>query len=141
MRTSPSSTAVVPLSLEARSFARRPLPSFWAGRTCLVLIKHQANKAGTALFVSDDADPVGAVWVPKAMLTIDPNDGGRILVATMSKTFAQQKGLRISLFDPAHLLPGEADLLSDAEAAAARKRNSMRGHRSFNRCNGRDHYA
>lgn len=142
MSKSPATTStIVRFPAEARSFGRRPLSSFFDGLTVLVLIKHRQNEAGTALLVSDDADPVGAVWVPKAMLVIDPTDRGRILVATMSKAFAAQKGLRISLFNPAYLLPGEADVLTEAEATAAIARNRMRGHRQFSRCNGRDHYA
>lgn len=140
-RLSEITSSILPFPAEARSFGRRPLASFFDGLTALVLVKHRQNETGTALLVSDDADPVGAVWVPRAMLVIDPTDRGRILVATMSKAFAAQKGLRISLFNPAHLLPGEADILTEAEAVAARARLGMRNHRSFNRCNGRDHYA
>ena len=140
--SNPATTStIVRFPAEARSFGRRPLSSFSDGLTALVLIKHRQNEAGTALLVSDDADPVGAVWMPKAMLVIDPTDRGRILVATMSKAFAAQKGLRISLFNPAYLLPGEADVLTEAEATAAIARNRMRGHRSFSRCNSRNHYA
>lgn len=128
MRTSPTTSAVIPFPASSHSFGRRPLPAFFAGLTCLVLVKHQETER--ALFVSDDADKVGAVWVPKAWLMIDPTDRGRILVANLSKAVAEQKGLRPSLFDPAHLLPGEADLVTEAEALAARTRNRMRGARA-----------
>lgn len=142
MRTLADITATITkFPTASRSFGRRPLPAFFAGLTCLVLIVHEESRSKLALFVSDDADPVGAVWVPKAWLTIDPTPRGRILVATLSKDIASQKGLRVSLIDPAHLLPGEADLLTDAEGVAARIRNAMRGARTFSRCNGRDQYA
>lgn len=139
MRNPATTSTIVPFPAASRSFGRRPLPSFFAGLTCLVLVRHL--QTDRALFVSDDADRIGAVWIPKAMVTIDPTPRGRILVATMSLTFAQQKGLRPSLIDPAHLLFGEADFVSEAEAVAARTRNRMRGAGAFNRCNGRDHYA
>lgn len=132
-------STILPFPAATRSFGRRPLPSFFAGLTCLVLVKHQETEK--AVFVSDDADVIGAVWVPRAWLTIDTKDRGRILVATMSKEIARQKGLRISMFDPAHLREGEADLVTEAEASAAETRNRMRGAGPFNRCNGRNHYA
>jgi hypothetical protein len=141
MRNPATTSTIVPFPAASRSFGRRPLPSFFAGLTCLVLIVHQENEAKTALFVSDDGDAVGAVWVPRAMLVVDPVDRGRIMVATLSQALANQKGLRPNLVDAAHLRDGEAELLTNAEAVAARTRNSMRGYRTFNRCNGRDYYA
>lgn len=141
MRNPATTSTIVPFPAASRSFGRRPLSSIFDGVTVLVLVRHRQNETGSALLVSDDADPVGAVWVPRAMLAIDPTDWGRILVATMSKAFAAQKGLRISLFNPAYLLPGEADVLTEAEATAARARNRMRNHRQFSRCNSRNHYA
>jgi hypothetical protein len=139
MRNPATTSSIIAFPAASRSFGRRPLPSFFAGLTALVLIKHKETEK--ALFVSDDADVVGAVWVPRAMLVVDPTDRGRIIVATMSQAFARQKGLRPTLVDPAHLRAGEAELLTSAEAVAARTRNSMRGYRTFSRCNGRDSYA
>lgn len=104
-----------------------------------MLVKHQ--ETDKALLVSDDGDAVGAVWVPKAMLVIDPTDRGRFIVATMSQAFATQKRLRLRCINTERYTVEEAEQLANAEAVAARTRNSMRGYRTFNRCNGRDHYA
>ncbi len=118
---------ILPADLPARSCARRPLRSYAGNLTCLVLIKH--GETDKALMVSDDGDAIGAIWVPKAMLSIDKIDRGRFLVATLSQAFAQQKRLSVRFIDPAKFLAQEITQLADAVGTAARSRNALRGHR------------
>jgi hypothetical protein len=58
--------------------------------TCLMLFKH---RRATELLVSDDNDAVGAVWIPKALMSIASPDRGRFLVVTLSGNLARTKGL------------------------------------------------
>lgn len=110
-----------------RSFDRRPVRAVFDFLTCLVLVKH--DESDTALFVSDNNDPVGAIWVPKALLQIDKAAHGKFIVATMSTAFAQQKCLTSRFIDPSKLLPEEAEQLADAVGTAARSRNALRRYR------------
>jgi hypothetical protein len=64
------------------------------------------------------------------MVTIEmPSERG-ILVATMSKAFAEQKRLHPRFIDPTLFNQATADVLAEANARAARKRNSYRGYRA-----------
>lgn len=126
MRISTRPSSVIPYN-QVRAYPRRPIGSVWAGLTCLVLFRHQEN--AEALLVSDDGDPVGAVWVPKAMLTIDGTDRGRFLVVTLPRNLAAQKRLSLRLLDWSRFAPGEAELLAEAVASATRTRNRLLGHR------------
>jgi hypothetical protein len=117
---------ILPVDFRARSRERRPLKSFAGSLTCLVLVRHDATEI--ELLVSDDNDPVGAIWIPRALLSIDRTDRGRFLVATMSQELARQKRLSIPFIDPEKLLPEEAAQLADANCTAARNRNRLRGH-------------
>lgn len=131
MRKSTATSTVVPFQPAAsQSFGRRPIAPVPGHLTCLVLVQHQANDTDTELFVSDNGDPVGAVWVPKAMLDLDGTDRGKFLVATVSQAFANQKRLYPRFIDRARFTPEEAAQLNDASALAARTRNRLRGHRS-----------
>jgi hypothetical protein len=128
MRKSPAPSTVLPFPAPpARSFGRRPIAPIFGHLTCLVLVKHHETEK--ALFVSDDGDPIGAVWVPKAMLVIEPGDRGRFIVATVSKTFAEQKRLYPRFIDRARFCIEEIASLEAAESLAARKRNRLRNYR------------
>lgn len=127
MRRLSITATIVPFDRSARPRERRPLKSYVGHLTCLTLVKH--GESEKALLVSDDNDPVGAVWVPKALLSIDKVDRGKFLVATMSQDFARQKRLSIPFIDPEKLLAEEVALLADAICTAARNRNRLRGHR------------
>ncbi|MBN9007284.1 MAG: hypothetical protein J0H40_17945 [Rhizobiales bacterium] len=126
-KLSQATATIIPFDRAARPRERRTLKSFAGSLTCLVLVRHA--ETAMALLVSDDNDPIGAVWVPKAMLSIDRADRGRFLVATMSQDFARQKRLSIPFINPDKLLPEEAAQLADANCTAARNRNRLRGHR------------
>jgi hypothetical protein len=126
-RLSEVTAPILPAGLSVRSCARRPLKSFAGNLTTLVLIQH--GSSDKALFVSDNNDSIGAVWVPRALLQIDKADRGKFLVATMSLAFAQQKRLTSRFIDPSKLLPEEASQLADAVGTAARSRNALRGYR------------
>jgi hypothetical protein len=71
-----------------------------------------------------------AVWVPKAMVTIEQPSERGILVATMSKAFAEAKNLHPRFIDPSLFNQATREVLDRAVARAAAKRNSYRGHRS-----------
>lgn len=127
MRKSPLFADVVPFPAAPRSFGRRPLASVWRGLTCIVLVRH--GSTDKAIKVSDTGDATKAVWIPKAMVTIEQPSGRGILVATISKTFAEQKNLHPRFIDPAQFNEATAEVLREATARAARKRNFYRGHR------------
>jgi hypothetical protein len=116
----------VPFRSAPRPYARRRVRAVFDSLTCLVLIRH--GETDKALQVSDDGEAAGAVWVPKALLSIDRADRGRFLVATMSQALAQQKRLTSRFIDPSKLLPEEAERLADA-VGTARSRNALRGYR------------
>jgi hypothetical protein len=112
------------------SFGRRPILPSYRGVTCLVLVRH--GQTEKAILVSDTGDRSKAVWIPKAMVTIEQPAERGILVATISKTFAEQKNLHPRFIDPALFNQATAEVLRDAVARAARKRNFYRGHRTPN---------
>lgn len=124
MRTALSSTTT-PLPQSQRSFPRRRVRAVFDSLTCLVLFKHGENE--TQLFVSDDGDAIGAVWIHKAPLLVDPRDRGPFLVVTLPRTLAQQKGLSLCLIDRERFTREERADLEDAVATAARSRKRMSG--------------
>jgi hypothetical protein len=128
MRKSPLFSEVVPISGRRAVFGRRPILPSYTGVTALVLVRH--HQTDKAILVSDTGIRASAVWIPKAMVTIElPSDRG-ILVATISKTFADQKGLCAHrIIDPSLFNEATAEVLREANARAARKRNFYRGHR------------
>jgi hypothetical protein len=111
----------------ALSFPRRPILPSYRGVTCLVLVRHGHTEK--AFLVSDTGVRAAAVWIPKAMVTIEQPSERGILVATMSKTFAEQKNLHPRFIDPAQFNEATAEVLREANARAARKRNFYRGYR------------
>lgn len=123
---------LLPANGAARSFDRRPLPKVFAEFTCIVLVKHQESKSGKAFYVSTDGDVLNAVWVPKAMLGVDPIDRGRFLVATVSKAFAGEKRIdvgHLKLEWTDRLTPDERTQLKSAEELARRTRQRFNGYR------------
>lgn len=127
MRKSPLFCDGTAFPAPPRVFGRRPINPAWSGLTCIVLVRHGATEK--AILVSDSGDRSRAVWIPKAMVTIEmPSERG-ILVATMSKAFAEQKRLAPSFIDPTLFNQATAEVLRDAVARTARKRNSYRGYR------------
>jgi len=126
MRTAQST--VVPFSpSRPRSFPRRPLAAFVGHVTCLMLFRH--DETDTELLVSDDDDAVGAVWLPKALLSIDRADRARFLVVTLSQRIAHQHHLSTPIIDRASFTPEERADLEDAITAAARARRRLGGNR------------
>lgn len=142
MRSLATITAtIIPTAPDRRSFPRRRVRAVFDSLTCLVLIKH--DESPTQLQVSDDGDPIGAVWIQKTPVLVDPKNRGRFLVVTLPRTMAQQKGLYLSLIDRERFLPEERADLDDAIQAAKRARERMSG-RSNNRptwSGGRNVYA
>lgn len=98
------------------------------GMTALVLVRH--GETAKAILVSDCGVYAKAVWVPKAMVTIEQPSERGILVGTMSKAFAEMKNLHPRFIDPALFNQATREVLDRAVARAATKRNSYRGHRS-----------
>jgi hypothetical protein len=140
MRDPATTSSIVPFPTPAQSFGRRPLTSFAGQLTALVLVRHQETDA--MVFVSDDDDAVGAVWIPKAMLVIDQKDRGSFLVVTISQNLARQHNLQIRVRSWDRYTPDERLMLTDASQTAARARDRLSGRtKTFSRCNGRDHYA
>lgn len=126
MRTLLRSSNVVYVGRHRGSDRRQVTPR-QPGVTCLTLVRH--GETAKALLVSDCGIYSKAVWVPKAMLTIhEPSERG-ILVATMSKAFAEQKNLHPSFIDPTLFNQATREALDAAVARAATKRNLYRGHR------------
>lgn len=113
-----------------RAFARRPIASSSPGMTCLVLVRHGESASGKAILVSDNGIYANAVWVPKSMVVIEQPSERGILVASMSKAFAQQKNLHERAIDPTLFNEATRDVLADANARAARKRNFYRRYRA-----------
>jgi hypothetical protein len=126
-RTVSRPSSIVPFPAPGTA-ARRPIWPAWRGLTCLVLVRH--HQTDKAIKVSTTGDASHAVWIPKLMVTIEqPSDRG-ILVATMSKAFAEQKNLHPRFIDPAQFNEATAEVLAEANARAARKRNFYRGYRA-----------
>lgn len=118
---------ILPFPTSAHATDRRPLASFWAGLTCMALVK--LHETDSAVKVSDDGHPAHFVWLPKAMLTIAKEDRGPFIVVTMSNVFAARKRLQIRFIDPARFSDDEQAQLADAVATAARARNALRNYR------------
>ncbi|HYD66136.1 hypothetical protein [Azospirillum sp.] len=126
MRTSARSTSsIVAFPARSRSFARRPLSSFAGHVTCLMLFRH--GESATEIEVSDDGDPVGAVWLPKALISIDRTDRGRFLVVTLPQKIAHQHRLYTPIIDRARFTAAERADLEDAIITAARARKRLSG--------------
>ena len=124
MRMRPLSEISAPIIRSTvRSYARRPRRSMQSSFTCLVLVKHAENDG--QIFVSDDGDPVGAAWLSKAPLLIDPKDRGPFLVVTITHQLATEKRLRVALFDWDRYTPAERALLKDAVETARRTRSRL----------------
>jgi hypothetical protein len=152
MRTAPATSSIVPPLTGQRSFPRRRVRAVFDiprrrvravfdSLITLVLVKHDESE--TQLQVSDDGDPIGAVWIHRTPVLVDPKNRGRFLVVTLTRTLAQQKGLSLRLLDRARFLPEERADLEDAIATAARSRRRMTG-QSDNRptwSGGRNVYA
>lgn len=127
MRTIAHFTNSVSASVAPRGFGRRAVMPTSPGMTALVLVRH--GQTAKAILVSDCGIYAKAVWVPKAMMTIEvPSERG-ILVATMSKSFAEAKNLHPRFIDPELFNQATREVLDRAVARAARKRNFYRGHR------------
>ena len=131
MRTVSRSSTIVPFPTVRISYGRRPIVSSCQGVTCLVLIRHAETEK--ALKVSDTGDATKAVWIPKLMVAIEQPSERGIMVATMSKVFAEQKNLHPRFIDLALFNEATAEVLREAIARAARKRNLYRGHREGSR--------
>lgn len=122
-------TNIIPMLPGPKTFGRRPLRSFAGQLTTMVLFRHDDQAA--MISVSPDDDAVGAVWIQKGMVTIDPKDRGRFLVVTMSQTMVQQHNLgRFFLLDFENYLPEERAMLRDAVESAARSRKRINGQRA-----------
>jgi len=97
MRVSPTRSTVIPFRNLPRSFERRrPLASLAGHVTCLMLFLHA--ETDTHIQVSEDDDAVGAVWLSKALLTIN-RSYGRFLVVTLSQKLADQHRFSTPILD------------------------------------------
>jgi len=129
MRNLAHSTNTFTAGIATRGCGRRAVMPTSPSMTALVLCLHRETPK--ALLVSDCADQSKAVWVPKVMVTIEaPSSERGILVATMSKAFAERKDLHPRFIDPSLFNQATREVLNRAVARAASKRNSYRGHRS-----------
>lgn len=108
-----------------RSYARRRIHSVTSSFTCMVLFRHDERDG--QIFVSDDGDAVGAIWIPKAPLLIDPKDRGPFLVVTLTHQLASQKSLRVALLDWDRYSDSERADLKDAVEVARRTRSRLSG--------------
>jgi hypothetical protein len=141
MRTAFATSSIDLLPHSQRSFPRRRVRAVYDSLTCLVVIAHQETP--TEIFVSDDGDAIGAVWLPKGPILIDPRDRGRFKVITLTRTMAQLNGLAPCILDWDRYTPAERVLLKDAVETAKRSRERMSG-QSSNRptwSGGRNVYA
>lgn len=130
MRTGYSAANVAQFSFHKSLGARRDRGTRGMDMTCLVLVRH--HQTDKAIKVSDTGDGAKAVWIPKSMVVIEQPSARGILVASMPKAFAEQKRLSEKLIDPALFNAATREVLAEAVARAARKRNHYRGHRSPN---------
>lgn len=126
MRMRPLSEISAPIIRSTvRSYDRRPVRSAQSSFTCLVLVKHAESEG--QILVSDDGDAVGAIWIPKAPLLIDPKDRGPFLVVTLTHQLASQKSLRVALLDWDRYSDSERADLKDAVEVARRTRSRLSG--------------
>jgi hypothetical protein len=126
MRRSPLFATVVPFPAAPRTFGRRPLSSVVGHLTCLMLFKH--GETASDVLVSDDGDAVGAVSLPKALISIAAPDRGRFLVVTLPAKLARDKGLSTPIIDRDGFTPDELAELNDAIATSKRTRDRLVGH-------------
>lgn len=128
MRMRPLSEISAPIIRSTvRSYDRRPVRSAQSSFTCLVLVKHAESEG--QILVSDDGDAVGAIWIPKAPLLIDPKDRGAFLVVTLTHQLATQKRLSaLSILDWDRYTPSERAMLKDAVETARRTRSRLSGY-------------
>lgn len=125
MRMRPLSEISAPIIRSTvRSYDRRPVRSAQSSFTCLVLVRHAENEG--QILVSD-GDAVGAIWIPKAPLLIDPKDRGPFLVVTLTHHLATQKRLKVALLDWDRYTPSERLMLKDAVEVARRTRSRLSG--------------
>ncbi len=120
-----ASASVTPINRAVLSYERRRLSSFAGRVTCLMLFRHQETE--TDIFVSDDGDAVGAIWLPKALLTIERRDRGPFLVVTLGQALADKNRLSTPIIDRERYAPHERELLNDAIATAQRNRRRLNG--------------
>lgn len=126
MRKLSEVTAQILYPSQARSFGRRPIDTRHSGLTALVLFKHDETE--TQLFVSDDGDAVGAVWIKKSPVLVEAKDRGRFLVVTMLEIEARQKGLSpYSILNWESFTQDERAQLKDAILSAKRTRDRLSG--------------
>jgi hypothetical protein len=125
MRKSPLFATVIPFPASPRTFGRRPLASVVGHLTCLMLFKH--GETASDVLVSDDGDAVGAVALPKALISIAAPDRGRFLVVTLPAKLARDKGLSTPIIDRDGFAADERAQLNDAIATAARSRKRLSG--------------
>ena len=126
MRMRPLSEISAPIIRSTvRSYDRRPVRSAQSSFTCLVLVRHAENEG--QILVSDDGDAVGAIWIPKAPLLIDPKDRGPFLVVTLTHHLATQKRQKVALLDWDRYTPSERLMLKDAVEVARRTRSRLSG--------------
>lgn len=127
MRMRPLSEISAPIIRSTvRSYDRRPVRSAQSSFTCLVLFKH--DESDGQIFVSDDGDAVGAIWIPKAPLLIDPKDRGPFLVVAITHQLASEKRLKVALLDWDRYTPAERAMLKDAVECARRTRSRLSGY-------------
>lgn len=136
-------STIAPLRSGSRSYARRPLAAYAGHLTVLMLVRHA--ESATEIQVSDDGDAVGAVWIPRALISIERADRGRFLVVTLPLKLARDNRLTTPIIDRSRMLPQEIAQLDDALAAAKRGRDRLTGNiQSSNRptwSGGRNVYA
>lgn len=125
MRTALQSSGIITSPDRTVCYGRRPIAPVMPSVTCLVLVLHHATDK--ALLLSDNGIAARAVWCPKAMLQVDARSPHGFLVATMSKRFAEQKGLAPRFIARDDLSCEAIIALDDAERLAARKRTHLRG--------------
>lgn len=119
------STPIIRNATAKQPYARRRVNAVQSTLTCLVLYRHQ--ETGTQLFVSDDGDAVGAVWIEKQPVLVDPRFPGPFLVVTMTRTDAQRHGFTTCILDWSKYTPEEQCQLKDAVEAAYRARQRYSG--------------
>jgi hypothetical protein len=91
----------------APSYARRRVNMVQDTFTSIVMVKHSETE--TELLVSDDDDAVGAVWIPKSPVLLDPKDRGKFIVVTLTHTDARRFGFAVPvLFDFDRYVPMNA---------------------------------
>jgi hypothetical protein len=119
----------VTAGIATSGFERRAVRPTSPGRTALVLVRH--GQTEKAILVSETGIYADAVWIPKLMVTLEQPSERGVLVASLSIDFARQKGLSVygRHIDPTLFNEATREVLAEAVARAARKRNEYRKHR------------